>query len=662
MTAFVALLVLPAAALAASRLEFGNVPPHVAVVINGVLPGAGLVLLGAPFGEIAVSVLLGDAALALWMLSGSAVPPLVVGVASALWASHRSGALIEAGPAAASGPVPPPAPGGTVEPPAVRAVRPPAPAPSPDPAAEAGMAGYSVVVRCTECGADVEVPVLHHTAHCPYCGTNHLVVGHDDILQLTVPEKISGPDDVREAVLDHYRYAYYVKQYEAKVAPIQKRATVMTPDGKMQASPELMAAAEMAERRVSAAADQYRERLARSMKVEVLHDFLAPYWHGMGTLFQAAFGREPRGQEKVLAFGLAAIEASAPAFERPELPPMGRLSYLKALLPVGMRRDRKVIAAGRPKEALREAFGDVDRKKILKGLQIIGQGNLFTPDATAMVWRPWWIVRAEGEGIAETLLVDGASGRIEGPAPAITGEELETLPEEALSSGNLRFLPMECPVCGHEFPFRPDAIVHFCSNCHRAIGVDGERKVELPYDRGRVEGPEASSILPFWRFPLQLRTADGAVLTDLAHLKDGIDGTLDQIGDDAPVTRDEILVPAFHVINPRLMGTAWSRLFQLTTGTAWTVEEGRYPLTERPEPGPVTLPEPQARRIAPYYLANAFGRRDLARVRIQQVASWLFRARLESRGRLTYLAVPRQIIEPFSAYVGRFPIGALGNH
>ncbi len=650
------LLVLPAAAWAATRIAGRSVPPPAAVVVNGLLPGAGLALLGAPFVEVVASVVLGEVALALWIVSGSAVPPLVVGIASAYWASRRAEAAIRREPSGAHHATTPPP---TAERPSLH---PPAPAAPPREAGEDhGAAGYSVTVRCTECGADLEVPVLHHTAHCPFCGTNHLVVGHDEVLQLTVPEKVTGPEALREAVLDHYRYRRYVTLYESRVAPIQRNATAMTQDGKLVASPELALAAEAAERRVAAAADRYRERLARTLEVEPVHHFLAPYWHGMGTLYQAAFGREPRGQEKALAFGLASVEASAPAFEGVELPRMGRLSYLKALLPAAVHHDRPTLPVERPREALRQAFGDIERRKIVRELQIIGHGNLFTPDATALLWRPWWIVRATGEEVNDTLLVDGGSGRVEGTAPTIQDEALVPLPQSALEGGTLRFLPMECPVCGHEFAFRPDAIIHFCRNCHRAIGVDGTEKLEIPYDRGRIEGTDATEILPFWLFPLRLRTEDGAVLTDLAHLTDGIDGRLDQIGDDAPRRDESILVPAFHVINPRLMGTAWRRLFELTTRRPWFTESGRYPLTERPHPHPVTLPEARARRIAPYYLASAFGRRDLARANIHQVSRWLFRARLESRGRLIYLALPRQVIEPFRMYIGRFPVGALGD-
>jgi hypothetical protein len=64
---------------------------------------------------------------------------------------------------------------------------------------------YSVEVRCTECGAAVPVPVLHHMAHCSFCGSDHLIVGHEETLLVTLPERVYDGNVLREALLDHYR-------------------------------------------------------------------------------------------------------------------------------------------------------------------------------------------------------------------------------------------------------------------------------------------------------------------------------------------------------------------------------------------------------------------------------------------------------------------------
>lgn len=654
-----AFISLPLVVMAAARFRPEALPPQTAIVLNALFPGAGLALLEVPLSEVVIAVVLGEAGFFIWWVGNTAVPLFLIGVASALWAAARSARIPVPTQTAAEVEID----RDVGE--AVRAsadskpyLKPPVPPDESEDDAYRGEAGYSVTVRCTECGADVEVPVLHNMAHCEFCGTNHLVVGHSSVLQLTIPDKIGGPDSLRDSILDHYRYTYYVELYQKHVAPLQRRTTFAA-EGQMMDSADVAAAAELAERRISVRADAYRKKLAAGLKVETAERFLAPYWHGMGTLFQAAFGRSPRDQEKELEFALASVEASAPAFEDVELPAMGHLSYLRSLLPAAVRAEIPVLPSSRPPAVLKEGFGDLDRKKIVREIDVIGHGNLFSSDATATVWRPWWIARVRGAGLSGTLLVDGGTGEVEGPAPKIPEDAFEPMPNKARTAGNLHFLPMECPVCGDEFVFRPDAIVHFCTNCHRAIGVDDEKKVEVPYDRGRFTGPPADDLLPFWRFPLRLRTGDGKLITDLAHLTDGIDGTLDQIGDDAPTTQEDILIPAFHVINAKLMTLALKRLFHFTATTTWTITEGRYPLDVGVSPNPVTLHESRARRLAPYYLANAFGRRDLARVTIHEVTPWLFKSRLESAGRLTYLPVPRPILEPFLGYIGRFRVPGL---
>ncbi len=530
-------------------------------------------------------------------------------------------------------------------------------APGPKGGKEPTDSGYAVVVRCTECGAEVEVPVLARMAHCEFCGTDHMVVGHEETLQLTIPAKVRDEASLRAAIVEHYRYRHYVKLYQRHVAPLENRADQMAANGAIVTSPEIKAAAAAAERAISARAEAYRARLEKELHVVPLDRFLAPYHHGMGTLYQALFGRSKRDMEKQLRFRVGTLEAAALATGRAELPKMGKLSYLKALQPAAvLEREARTLPLERGPEVLKKAYGNLDAKQLDRTLQVIRLGGVFTPEVRAVVWRPWWTAEVRGPGINETVLVDGGSGSVVGTPPALRDEDLVELPDEARAPGKgLRFLPMECPVCGFEFPFDRDAVVHFCINCHRAFAVRGGRKIELPYDRpAGPPPPDGHRLVPFWRFALRLRTAEGQLITDMAHLTDGIDGTFDQIGDDAPMEQEDLLIPAVRLINDRLQTVAFQRLFAFTRGLRIELEQDRFPLDEKPGPLTTSLPEPEVRRLAPLYLANAFGRRDLARVNLNQVATWLFRARLESEGRLAFLWVPNPVVEPFRPYIGRF--------
>jgi predicted RNA-binding Zn-ribbon protein involved in translation (DUF1610 family) len=242
-----------------------------------------------------------------------------------------------------------------------------------------------------------------------------------------------------------------------------------------------------------------------------------------------------------------------------------------------------------------------------------------------------------------------------GAAPTFDHEALlDELPAVARDAGSgLRFVPMECPTCGDEFAFDSDAILHFCRNCHRVCRVSGHRKEEVVYSRA-AEDESGVDLVPFWLYPLRIRTVGGEVITDLAHLKDGIDGTFDQIGDGAPMRQHGLYVPAIRCINSRLMGEAFNRLFGHTIRTRFRTVHDRWPLDTKPRPWSVHLDEAEARNLAPLYLANAFSRRDLARVNVNQVADWLFDAQQETEGRLVYLPIPEVVTNPFRKYIGRF--------
>jgi len=645
----------PVVALSAALLlRTRELHPGVGIALNTVSPGAGLAAMGRPTIEAVLGVLMAQASL---LVAGSAGSPgafLPFMAVGGLWAAVHTPFnplnLTEraldrprrtappAGPAITTVPTPAPSSG--------------APATPKDAGDDEPPAVYSVEVRCTECGAGVPVPVLHHMARCGFCGSDHLVVGHENTLYLTLPEQTPTEETLREALLDHYRYQHYLKLFQASVPMMQVAATDVTTSGAMVTHPEAEAAAAAAEEAVTKKADAYRAKLARQLTIDVQRRFLSPYRHGMGTLYQAGFGRRKEDQEKALRFKIGTIEASAAATSSLTLPPMGKLTYLKALRPAAAcPPDERTLALDLDGSILERAFGNLDRKQLDRTISTIRLGSRFVHEVDAVVWRPWWIVRASGPRIHETLLVDSASGSVIGAAPTFDDALLGEIPTEARQAGSgLAFVPMECPTCGHEFPFDSDAVLHFCRNCHRVCRVTGKRKQEVEYSHG--EGTE--NLVPFWLFPLKIRTSSGKLITDLAHLKDGIDGVFDQIGDNAPVRQHGLYVPAIRCINSRLMGDAFNRLFDHTVRNRFALDHERFPLDDLPRPWTVHLDEPEARSLIPLYLANAFGRRDLVKANVRQIEDWLFSAEQESPGRLVYLPIPEVVTNPFARYVGRF--------
>ncbi|RLE22409.1 MAG: hypothetical protein DRJ65_13960 [Acidobacteria bacterium] len=641
-----------------------QVDPSVVVVLNGLMPGSGLAAVDRPIFEVALGVLLGQIGLlaARGPDIGQLAPFVVISAGWALlytpwnpltsqppsngprspensetslqsndekaWPRNTVGGMANLGQQEESG----------------------------DPAE-----GYSVAIRCTECGAEVPVPVLHRAAQCSFCGSHHLVVGHDDLLQVAIPSKITDTRSLREAVLDHLRYRHYLKLYERFVAPLERQATEAGPTGGMMVRADVEAASAAAESAISAKADVYRRNVAKTLEIRDTQQFLAPYYHSMGTLFQAAFGRDPRTQDKKLLFTMASLEGALSAQDLAALPPMGKMSYLKTLISAAqLKPDIQVLAPNKDADTLNNAYGELDKKQLDRSIQTIKLGSSFAEEVKAVVWRPWWVANFIAAGNDESLLVDGASGSVAGPAPFINSEVFQDLPAAARApGGSLHFQPMECPTCGDEFRYETDAVMHFCSNCHRLFDADGEGKTEIEYDHGKEIPEEDADLVPFWRFPLQLMTGNGSIITDLKHLKDGIDGRMDQIGDEAEQEQDSLWVPAIRCINTRLMTSAFNHLFMHVAHNPPRLIRGRFPLDNTPLPWPICLDEQQVRNFAPLYLANAFDNRDIARVNVHDVGPWLFDAKLLSSGRLTYLPIPRAVTETFRAYVGRYKGGAL---
>jgi hypothetical protein len=643
-----------------------DLPPVLPVALNALAPGAGLAAMGRSTLEIVFGVMLGQVAM---IVAGSPDPVMLApfGVIGGIWAfAHSPLNPMLQGPADT-----PPArsvPAGS--PPTAQAVasRPttarPSTAPTADPIGDTDPVsdvGYTVTATCTECGAEASFGVLQHAAQCEFCGSHHLVVGHEHILHVAIPEKITDEAALLDAVLDHLRYRHYLKLYERMVAPLERRATQVSPDGKMITSPELSAAAERAEQAASAKADAYRKRLQGHVAIRSTQRFLAPYYHQVGTLFQAAFGRDRRTQDKRLTYALDVTETVVPAHsDEVGLPPMGRLSYLKALVPAaGFEASTPTLAITRGIDALQATVRNLEKKAVNREIQTIRLGSVISSEVQAVVWRPWWVTEIDAPDGLETLLVDGASGAT--TAGRFVNEDLLTpLPDEVRHTGrSLRFQPMECPTCGHEFPYDADAVVHFCANCHRVFDAGPDGKQELDYDAPVDEPMPGHTLVPLWRFDLTLRTADGQTITGLAHLRDGIDGTFDQIGDHAREASSTVWVPGFRCINQRLTADAQRRLFTFIVGTPPKTGSERLPLDQDVSPWTVSFDEPEARAAVPLLLAELFTARDLARANVHQIDATLFHGRQVRQGRLCFAWIPDVVIEPFRPYVGRTTASAV---
>ena len=540
--------------------------------------------------------------------------------------------------------------------PAARAL--PASAPAPTRSDEPDASAFALELRCPTCGAQLAVPVYHRMTRCEFCGSEHVVTGRGETLTVVVPDAAASDEDLKAAVLRHLRRLHYLKLYDERVRPLVADSG-FAPSGRGHemdsllpppTSPLLNAMDDEVDR----AAGVYAERIALRLKVNSRRRFLAPYWHRLGTLYQAAFGRDAQGLKR-MEFMVTTIEGSVLATTAP-LPEMGKLSYLRALRPLlgSPEAEAPVLTVECGPEEIDRRVQQLSRRSTGLAVAPLAMHSTFVPEVVALVYRPWHVAEMELDGDRFSVLVDGGAGSVEGEPPVL---DLASTARTDLTGKPPTLNPSRCPECGGDLAFAPDSVAHLCTNCSRIVAMLDGRWSTVPYLH---EEPERGHwLVPFWRFSLHLRTGAGEVITDLPHLTDGVDGAYDQIGE-RPQVSQEFFVPAFRTRVDRAGLKLYRRLWPLVQGRPRTLERERFSPARPPERVvDVTLPAAEARVFARVYLALAFTQRDLARARVKGVRERFLSTELEGEPKLVFLSLPEEAIGPFEGILGRPRLTAL---
>jgi hypothetical protein len=517
---------------------------------------------------------------------------------------------------------------------------------------------FRLQLPCPTCGADIGLPVYHRMCRCDYCGSVHVVSRDDRTLHVVVPDALASREAVAAALLRHFRHIHYLRRYDQLVRPLVLQADAGGGEEAVLEAlrpgrePALVAAAEA---RVRREADDWAERVAAHLHVRSWQRLLAPYWLGAGTLYQAGFGRGASG-EKRMEFAVTPLEASLPATNA-QLPAMGFLSYLRLLRPLLGSPESAIpsLAVDRPVADLERRFEELSQRTVDLPIQTIARRATLVPEVVALVHRPWHIVEGDLEGASFRALIDGGSGRVEGEPPA---ELVRAASPTGAAEPPPALVPNRCPECGGALAFAPEVVAHLCGTCFRVVALQQRRWRTLAY-RHAVDGHDGT-LLPFWRFPLRLRTAAGAVIVDLDRLTDGIDGSLDRSGD-RPEQPGHLLVPAFRTRAGRAAVRLYRRLWPAVQAAPRQLRDERFSPADPPpaDTVAVTLPAEEARVFARVYLALAFDTRDLARAQVAQVRERFLAAELEGDPQLVFLTVARELFEPYRGVLGRARPGAV---
>jgi hypothetical protein len=518
--------------------------------------------------------------------------------------------------------------------------------------------GFRVELACPTCGAALAVPVYHRMAKCEFCGSVHVVAGPSETLACVIPDAITDQDALKASVLRHLAHRRYLTLYDQRVRPLV--ADTGFGAGEHEYRSDLLprdrtpAFVNAADAEVTRAAEAYAAKIAPRLVVRGWRRFLAPYWHRFGTLYQAAFGRDAEGLKR-MEFAVVTIEGSAAASRAP-LPPMGKLSYLRALRPLvgAPEATLPALPAELGVEEIDRGSQQLDRRSVELPIKAIAIHATLVPEVVALVYRPWHVASLELDEATFELLIDGGSGTVEGDAPAL---DVQPGALTGLAAQVPTLAPSRCPECGADLPFAPDADAHLCRNCFRLVAIRRSRWAVIPY--AREEPAPGSWQVPFWRFPLRLRTAAGEVIVDLPHLTDGIDGSYDQIGERAQV-QQTFCVPAFRTRVSRAGVKLYRALWPLLRDRAPELTGERFSPARPPERiVDVTLPAAEARVFARVYLALAFTQRDLARAQVKSVRERFLTGQLEGEPQLVYLNLAQEVIGPVTSLLGRAQPAAL---
>jgi DNA-directed RNA polymerase subunit RPC12/RpoP len=531
-------------------------------------------------------------------------------------------------------------------------------APAAERPADGREAGFALELRCPTCGAAVSVPLYHLMVRCEFCGSEHVVTGRSGTLVVVVPDAVTSEAAVKTVVLKYLRHLHYLELYERRVRPLLPgsgfEADQRSGEAAMLAPERTPALLNALEAEVAHAADAYATGIAPRLELRSWQRFLSPYWHRMGTLYQAGFGRDAEGVKR-MEFAVTTIEGSLSATQAP-LPAMGKLSYLRTLRPLLGSPEASIPAL--PVELGEEEIGNrvqqTGRRSTELPVTPIAFHTTLVPEIVALVYRPWHLATLELDGKSLDLLLDGGASVVEGETPVL---EHAPTPLADLEGEPPTLAPSRCPECGGDLTFAPDAVAHLCRTCYRMVVLRGSHWTVIPYAH---EEPAAGRwLVPFWSFPLRFRTATGGLIVDLAHLTDGVDGTYDQIGD-RPQRQQQVFVPAFRTRVGRSGVRLYRQLWPLAQQPHRGLQSERFTRARPPERVvEVTLPPGEARIFALVYLAIAFTQRDLARAQVKTVRERFLAGKLEGEPELVFLCVPDELIAPFQGLFGRAPLAAV---
>jgi DNA-directed RNA polymerase subunit RPC12/RpoP len=439
-------------------------------------------------------------------------------------------------------------------------------------------------VRCPGCGSTISLTDLEPSVRCQHCQSSHLVVRRGSVTLVALPDRIRDSSDALLAAS------------EAVLEAAGTGSTWPPTAGKCRHTP-----------------------------------FFAPSWLFTLRLHEAVIGHGRGGDLEAEAWS-APLHIVRPASEAGlRLPDAGRLPDLNgAFLTTESLGPVASLPLTSGPESIEEEIPRLEAVRLAPSVDPLVRDARIARGPVHLLLRPFHLLQpADGPGNA--VLLDGASRSLVAILTSSdSGRLLEAIQVRVLpETGTVAFRAMRCPVCSSRLALSERGEIRFCPGCRRALEVNGERLVPVPY-RAEIPGRPRRLLLPFWRFRFCLSDPrDGKSLTTVGRVVEAAGGATAHSAPPAP-SSPLLDVPAFRSEGRRRQIPGLARL-------PGPFEHPASELVEGPVRGEAGFPEPArfaaispggAALVARHVLLLAIPQNVLTRAAPRRMAELLFRSDL----------------------------------
>ncbi len=450
---------------------------------------------------------------------------------------------------------------------------------------------------------------------CEHCKSLLIVEAPEREEVFVEPAQVSDPAAILETLI-RYRVDAHRSSLVAKHS-----------DEEGNPPPELM---------ISALLARFESSLRQSAKIAECRPIHVPYRHTAGKVVQAVLGRHGDGA-KIARLRAYVAEQTSPAYDP------ARFNLRDTGLRLGRSIFRPLKSADVPKlgRFVPRADASASKRELEKwrgqnleaGFESVARQGQVAVTFEATVYRPYFLVRARLDRGDEALLFDGGFGTIAGYLTDAErdafarGKDVDPLGTKGDSFRRVAVVSSRCPNCGMDPKLAEDAVVSVCSNCHAGVAPSPQGLVLANYEREDGITPDrATALLPFWRFPFEIRIAGSPPITTLEAYKAALFPQASPPG--FSPQGNAIYVPAWRLLSTEAGDETFAALAQALHGRAWNLTTDRIGLDARPRFVPVSLAEAEARDLAWTALFAFHSKASAARLNTLLLKQKLFDAKL----------------------------------